>query len=265
LEAEVGRGTGYIPDRPDERDLSLKMVRRRLRRRGKLRGRTLPTSATTADLMSPVRDQGDLGACTAFSVGVGLMESLAVEYRRAWPPLSPMFLYYVTRARRRRTQKDSGASLRDAMKAASKIGTCAEGNWPYRADDFARRPGRTAYQEAQSWRVERYYRVRDLEELKLALACRNPCVLGIMLYSSFDTRSTRRDGVIPMPNERREDFLGGHAVTAVGYDDNGHGNGHVVIRNSWGSRWGDSGHCYLPYDYFDPDLSLAVDMWTGTA
>ncbi len=44
--------------------------------------------------------------------------------------------------------------------------------------------------------------------------------------------------------------LGGHAVLLAGFDDAaGGGAGHFIVRNSWGTSWGDGGYGYLPYAY----------------
>ncbi|MEB3169272.1 MAG: C1 family peptidase, partial [Synechococcaceae cyanobacterium] len=71
----------------------------------------------------------------------------------------------------------------------------------------------------------------------------------------------------PTPGER---VLGGHAIDAVGYDDNlkikntnggaTETTGALLIRNSWGTQWGSGGYGWLPYQYV---LSgLATDWWS---
>ena len=63
-----------------------------------------------------------------------------------------------------------------------------------------------------------------------------------------------------MPNTRKEQILGGHAVVCVGYNEFSQ---KWIMRNSWGSSWGDKGYFYLPYNYL-LNPSLTTDMWTIT-
>ena len=75
-----------------------------------------------------------------------------------------------------------------------------------------------------------------------------------------------------------EDFTEGHAVIAVGYNDsleieNWRNEkktvGALLIRNSWGTGWGDEGYGWLPYAYvlkgFTNDWwSLHKNEWIDT-
>ena len=80
-------------------------------------------------------------------------------------------------------------------------------------------------------------------------------MFGFRIYASID--EVAKDGNLPFPSES-ESFTGEHAVVAVGYDDNRqitnwrNGQktfGALLIRNSWGTAWGDEGYGWLPYDY----------------
>lgn len=52
-----------------------------------------------------------------------------------------------------------------------------------------------------------------------------------------------------------DDFVGAHAVVIVGFDDT---KKAWIIKNSWGTLWGDNGFGYIAYD----DLDTAVGMAT---
>jgi C1A family cysteine protease len=64
-----------------------------------------------------------------------------------------------------------------------------------------------------------------------------------------------RGGIVAMPKRVRVNS-GGHAQVIVGYDDNAK---CWIVRNSWGTWWGDAGYGYVPYEYLD--ASDANDFW----
>jgi C1A family cysteine protease len=67
-----------------------------------------------------------------------------------------------------------------------------------------------------------------------------------------------KDGKMSMP-WKFEPKMGGHAVMAVGYDDE---QQHLIVRNSWGDTWGDKGYFYMPYK-FAADKSKAMEFYTA--
>ncbi len=84
-----------------------------------------------------------------------------------------------------------------------------------------------------------------------------PFVYGFTVYESFESEDVARTGNVPMPSPG-ERVVGGHAVLAVGYDDD---EGMFICRNSWGAEWGDAGYFYMPYAYLLDD-NLSDDFWT---
>jgi C1A family cysteine protease len=88
------------------------------------------------------------------------------------------------------------------------------------------------------------------------------------LNSPMYKRCQSDDGKIPFPHPG-ERVLGGHAVDAVGYDDSVRiknestgleTTGALLIRNSWGTEWGEHGYGWLPYAYVEG--GVACDFWT---
>jgi C1A family cysteine protease len=68
---------------------------------------------------------------------------------------------------------------------------------------------------------------------------------------------TGADGKMPMP-AANEKVLGGHAVLAVGYDDTAKS---LIVRNSWGEKFGDKGYFYMPYEFVTEENT--ADFWTA--
>lgn len=251
------KGMGLLTDVQDERDFQFKQVERSLSLTRRVR--RMPKKVDLRRMMSPIRNQGSLGSCTAFATAVGLMESTQLELHSELElPLSPLFLYYETRKREHRLNQDSGASLRSTIKAAAKIGVCGEDEWPYKVTKFKKEPPAHAYDKIGKLKIGNYYRVRNADEIRKALAYTNPVVFGLMLYDSFN--QVGNSGIVKMPKYDSENFIGGHAMCCVGYDN---AKQHFIVRNSWGTRWGDKGYCYIPYDYM-ADRQQCVDMWTCT-
>lgn len=222
-----------------------------------------PASIDLSAHCSPIESQGALGSCTAHAV-VGVLEYLERRARGRHVDASRLFVYKVGR-NLHGWVGDTGLYVRSGMKALHVFGACPEHYWPYDVDEFDVEPGAFEYGYAQGYRATSYYRLdrtgrskpQLVDLLKRAMVYGLPVAFGFVVYSWGD-----EDGAFPMPDEGQRHY-GGHAVVAVGYDDNlriGDSTGALKIRNSWGTRWGQAGYGWLPYDYV---LSgLAWDFWT---
>jgi C1A family cysteine protease len=93
--------------------------------------------------------------------------------------------------------------------------------------------------------------------MKGCLASGYPFVFGFTVYSSFEGAKVAQSGIVPMPGSA-EKPIGGHAVLAVGYDDD---TREFLVRNSWGPGWGIKGYFKMPYAYLTAP-KLATDFWT---
>jgi C1A family cysteine protease len=146
--------------------------------------------------------------------------------------------------------------LRVGIKTLAKLGACREGLWPYEIGRFARKPTDRCYEEALGHVITAYQRLESLAEMKACLAQGMPFVFGFSVYEHVLSRRVERSGVIRMPGPK-ERLQGGHAVMAVGYDDQ---KETLLIRNSWGDGWGADGYGELPYGYLTR-RDLSDDFW----
>jgi len=199
-----------------------------------------------------IYDQGNLGSCTA--------NALCYCFVFNDPTYTPsrLFLYYNERVLDHAIPNDDGSTLSQGINALIKYGVCSETNNPYIISNFANKPSSTAYNEGLLHQVISANRVLQTEtSMKGCLNNGKPFVVGILIYSSFESQRVTNTGYVPMPNTQKEQLLGGHAVTCIGYDDT---KKVWIMKNSWGSRWGDNGYFYLPYNYL-LSSTLAGDMW----
>ena len=171
---------------------------------------------------------------------------------------SRLFIYYNERVLEGDTSSDDGATIRDAFKTIAKDGTCPETMWPFVVTNVLKKPDNKCYLEALKHQALSYNRInRNLLQLKACLASGFPFVFGMSVYESFESEEVARTGVVPMPSID-EQFQGGHAVLACGFDDT---TERFTVQNSWGTSWGDKGFFTLPYEYLTTE-SLSDDFWT---
>jgi C1A family cysteine protease len=233
---------------------------------------SLPAITDLRAWCSPVENQGALGSCTANAV-VGLVEYFERRAFSKYIDASRLFLYKATRDLLHWTG-DTGAYLRSTIGALALLGVPHEEYWPYQIAAFDTEPTAFCYSFAQNYQAISYYRLDPagttpgalLTRIKTNLAAGLPSVFGFTVYSSIAQAATT--GRIPSPGPG-EKVLGGHAMLVIGHDDNlkitntntgATTKGALLVRNSWGTGWGDHGYGAIPYDYVSKQL--AVDFWS---
>ena len=239
---------GWIKDKRDDRDLNFS-VQFRL-------PTTLPPSVDLRAGCSSVEDQGQLGSCTANAL-VGALEYLEIKAGTSFQDLSRLFVYYNERDREGTVDEDSGAQLRDGIKVLAKLGVCKEISWPYDVNQFKVKPLDACYLAAANHQITAYQRLNTLADMKACLAGGLPFVFGWTVYNSAMSDEVKVSGDVPMPSlwDKIQGALGGHAVMAVGYDDD---TKRIAFRNSWSTGWGKVGYGTLGYSYIQ---KYASDFW----
>ena len=259
-------GMGWQRDLPDFRDYSPETdaIQKMLKGSKALKApRRMANSVDLSEWCSPIEDQGNIGSCTAHA-GIGLLEYYERRAKGDHIDASRLFLYKTTRNLLGWTG-DTGAWLRTTMKAMVLFGAPPERYMPYVEADFEVEPSAFCYAFGQSYQTISYYRLNDhstqgddlVKRVKQFLAAGYPSMFGFTVYNFGNDK-----GEIAYPSGS-DPVLGGHAVIAIGYDDNrkiGADKGALKIRNSWGTGWGEDGYGWLPYRYLEE--GLADDFWS---
>lgn len=161
-----------------------------------------------------VKDQGNLATCVPHSLST-VMETQMLTGEQ----VDILDIY-----NRRPDKTVDGMNIRDVFKIVKKDGY------------IDKNTGDRKYINE----LTKYFRLRNEFQIKWSLVANGPCIMA------FYVRSFEPEFWKGGENQ------GGHAVTCVGYDEEG-----FIIQNSWGPSWGYSGYCKLPYS----DLKYLVEAW----
>lgn len=93
-------------------------------------------------------------------------------------------------------------------------------------------------------KINEYAMIKNLSALKVALLMNGPCLGALPVYNDRPEFWNKRNG---------DGFYGYHAISIVGYNEDG-----FIIRNSWGTSFGDWGYTVIKYE----DYPKLLEVWT---
>lgn len=207
----------------------------------------------------PVRNQSKLGACTSFAAAAmyeAMMNKAGVTDSEG---MSPAFLYYYSNVITGRPS--GGSNFHEQLAVLGSRGICREEQYAYDAMLSGDSPSEQAQTDASQHRVIEARQIplanisnksetlkRNHQLLTAALSEGYPVGVSLKVYDNLG----RSGAFILHPSETpdaKEDGM--HAMVIVGYSEE---NNFYIVRNSWGTEFGDDGYCYIPTAYMDdPD------------
>ncbi len=191
--------------------------------------------------LQPIRNQGNYGTCAAMTAAC-IKEYQEKKDIKISTYFSPVFIYL-----NREDAKTEGMYSRDVMRILSKLGSCEEKYLPY--NKFNNKTtketiSKDCLNNASKYKIKGYSTISTIDGLKKALYLYGPCLIAFPVYNF----------TMKMWKKNKFDILqGGHAMTVVGYNKTS-----FIIRNSWGTSWGDNGYTYYDFNEFGAHWEL----WT---
>ena len=192
---------------------------------------------------SAIRDQGRRPTCVSFAL------SACHECLRELSPeeLSKDSLHWDC------IQIDGalngGVRIATALSVLEANGQPYEHDWPYIADvdevTWLSMP-QPALDDVHRFKIAQSVsvQIRQPGDLVDRLVRYGPLFLVIPIWESFFIPV---NGKVSMPDTQSEELRGSHALCVMGVtteDD-------VLVRNSWGESWGDSGYALVPFEYLE--------------
>lgn len=205
------------------------------------------------DLRKPwwgVRNQGKTGACVGFATADGILRWHYVKKKIIGTSdlPSPRFIWMANKETDNITRYPTtflelaGTSTKLALSIAQKFGCVLEPMLPMNGQ-LSPLPPNVFFAIASQYRINSYYNLgTDLSHWQEWIVVNGPILTRLDVDETW-MNATATKGKLEKYIKPGTPY-GGHAVCLVGYNQK-----HFIVRNSWGTDWGDRGFAYASYKY----------------
>jgi C1A family cysteine protease len=199
-----------------------------------------------------IGDQENTGSCVGWATAEGVLRYHMVQAGKVGQsePLSPRFVWMASKETDEFTThptsfiEGAGTSLKAAMDAARNYGVVTDKVLPFHvATKMYTGDENAFFADAAQRKISAYFNLqRNLTKWKSWLASHGPILAGVSVDATWGNATATKGNLDKFqPGTVR----GGHAIAVVGYLP----NGRFIIRNSWGTGWGDKGFGYASPAY----------------
>jgi C1A family cysteine protease len=200
-----------------------------------------------------IGNQGSSGSCVGWATADSVLRWHFVKSGRLRQRerLSPRFAWMASKETDQFSSQPTtfieaaGTSLKAALDVARKYGGVREQVLPFSGRLFSGEE-RAFYARAAQFKISSYFnltlrRSSDIDEWRRWIATKGPILTRLNVDRTWDDAG---DNAGNLDTYRRETARGGHAVALVGYTPD-----RFIVRNSWGTGWGDGGFAYASLAY----------------
>lgn len=210
----------------------------------------IPASKDLREAWWKINDQGSTGSCVGWATADSVLRWHFVKAGRLVNTdlLSPRFVWMASKetdqllTRPTTFIETEGTSLKAALDIARKFGVVRDATLPFASGKLYAGQAKTFYAIAALRKILGYFNLdRNLTEWRNWLATKGPILTRLDVDATWDAASANAGNLAEyQPDTTR----GGHAVALVGYTPN-----TFIVRNSWGTGWGDKGFGYASLSY----------------
>jgi hypothetical protein len=197
-----------------------------------------------------INDQGTTGSCVGWATADGLLRWHFVQAGRLANNelLSPRFTWMAAKetdefsTRPTTFIEPEGTSLKAALDISRNFGAVRDKELPFKSGSLYQKDAKSFYATAAALKIASYFNLgRNLADWRAWLAQNGPLLVRLDVDSTWDNATATKGKLVTYDAASAR---GGHAVTLVGYSA-----GQFIVRNSWGTAWGDKGFAYASDAY----------------
>lgn len=199
----------------------------------------LPTKYDCRELgyTTPAKDQGNCGCCAAFAT-VAMLESAILHNHGALYDLSENNAKECTWQGKRMYGGCRGGTDKIVINLFTQTGATLESRDPYVDRNVLCNLGASPVIRVTGWNVLSSDTPASPNIIKNAIIAHGP------VYSVMNERCLPRRYSGGHVIQTRSGYWSGHAILIVGWDDS---RDCWIIKNSWGTGWGEEGYGYVKY------------------
>lgn len=223
--------------------------------------RALPVSRDLREKWWTIADQGETGSCVGWATADSVLRWMFVKAGKLKPDelLSPRFVWMAAKetdefiSQPTTFIEDDGTSLKAALDIVRKYGCVQDSILPFKTGTLYPNPAKTFYAMAAKLKIASYFNLgNNVGNWRTWLATKGPILTRLNVDVSWDN-ATANKGILDVYHP--ETARGGHAVALVGYTKSA-----FIVRNSWGTSWGDKGFAYASWSYAQAAFSEAYGV-----
>jgi hypothetical protein len=213
--------------------------------------RAVPASTDLRDdTWWKISDQGSTGSCVGWATADSVLRWHLVQAGRIGRKdlLSPRFQWMAAKETDQFTAQPTtfiesdGTSLKAALDVSRKWGAVRDSVLPFRSGSLYVGEVATFYAIATQLKIAAYFNLgSDLTGWRTWLSRSGPILTRLDVDATWDAATANKG---KLRTYRPSTARGGHAVALVGYTTTG-----FIVRNSWGTGWGDQGYAYASNAY----------------
>jgi Papain family cysteine protease len=211
----------------------------------------LPASVDLRQDWWKIGDQGATGSCVGWGTAEGVLRLHFTNAGRVkkTETLSPRYVWMAAKetdefvSRPTTFIEADGTSLKSALDIARKFGVVKDAVLPFKTGKLYQGDTNTFYAIASQLKIASYFNFqKNFNQWRTWLSANGPILAALRVDATWGNANAANPNLdVFQPATVR----GGHCISIVGYK----ADGRFIVRNSWGTGWGDQGFAFASEAY----------------